>query len=112
MPYTKQEIFNTVKEILLDLDIFKHIDEKSIVPSASLKYNLGFDEYDLQELFLQIEYRKNVNIKNHKAFNILMTLDEFCNALCKDLNTAQKQPVTIPVQRLTLFNRVKRFLVK
>ncbi|MBR0212429.1 MAG: hypothetical protein IJQ55_02370 [Alphaproteobacteria bacterium] len=112
MPYTKQEVFNVVKEILLDLDIFKHIDEKSIVPSASLKYNLGFDEYDLQELFLQIEYRKNVNIKNHKAFNILMTLDEFCNALCKDLNTAQKQPVTIPVQRLTLFNRVKRFLVK
>ena len=112
MPYTKQEIFDTVKNILLDLDIFKHISEKDIMPSASLKYNLGFDEYDLQELFLQIEYRKNVNIKNHKAFNILMTLDEFCVALCKDLNTAQIQSINIPVKRLTLFNRMKRFLAR
>ena len=59
MPYTKQEIFNVVKEILLDLDIFKHIDEKSIVPSASLKYNLGFDEYDINELIITFEYSKN-----------------------------------------------------
>ena len=112
MPYTKQQVFNAVKEILLDLDIFKHIDEKSIVPSASLKYNLGFDEYDINELILALEYKKNINIKNIKAFNILMTLDEFCNALCKDLNTVQIQPATIPVQRPTLFNRVKRFLAR
>ena len=109
---SKQEVFNTVKKILLDLPIFKHINEKDIVPSASLKYNLGFDEYDINELIITFEYSKNVNIKNTKALNILMTLDEFCNALCKDLNTAQIQPVTIPVQRFHLFNRVKRFLAR
>ena len=111
MTYSKQEIFDTVKNILLDLDIFKHISEKDIVPSASLKYVLGFDEYDLQELILQIEYRKNVNIKNEKVFNKLMTLDEFCVGLCKDLNT----PATMAyhMHKTNLFHRIKqRFLTK
>ena len=106
MTYSKQEIFDTVKNILLHLDIFKHISEKDIVPSASLKYDLGFDEYDLQELVLQIEYRKSVNIKNDKALNKLMTLDEFCIALCKDLNTSKTMAYNI--HKTTLFHRIKQ----
>lgn len=111
MTYSKQEIFDTVKNILLHLDIFKHISEKDIVPSASLKYDLGFDEYDLQELVLQIEYRKSVNIKNNKALNKLMTLDEFCIALCKDLNSPKT--IAYHIHKTNLFHRIKqRFLTK
>ena len=106
MIYSKQEVFNTVKKILLDLPIFKHIDEKSIVPSASLKYNLGFDEYDINELIITFEYSKNVNIKNTKALNILMTLDGFCIAVCDDLNSQINTTNTI--QRPNLFCRIKQ----
>ena len=111
MTYSKQEIFDTVKNILLHLDIFKHISEEDIVPSASLKYDFGFDEYDLQELVLQIEYRKSVNIKNNKALNKLMTLDEFCIALCKYLNTPKM--IAYHIHKTNLFYRIKqRFLTK
>ena len=62
--------------------------------------------YSKQEIFDAVKNILNVNIKNSKAFNKLMTLDGFCIAVCDDLNSQINTTNTI--QRPNLFCRIKQ----
>ncbi len=109
MPYTKQDCFDKVKGIIYDM--FTYISSDKITPDAKMNKVLGFDIIDRINIITEFEYKYNVSIKNDAPLMIAMTLDEFCDALCKDLNT-KEEDLFIAKQKPNLFNRLRTSFIR
>ena len=108
MKYSYKEIFNSVKEIILE--IYPNLDPEKITRHASLWLHLGIDNLDRIEMIMIIERKYNVHIKNENKLKTASSVEDFCNILYCELNgISEKEFFSFKTQFL---NRIKNFFGK
>jgi len=111
MQYSDEEIFNTVKKIIVD--VCPYVDVNRIKKDALLRQHLGLDGYDIIDITFEIEqhYGKLFDIDRLESSRDLGT---FCRILSDELNVENKseQIVTMPLKRINLLNRIKLFFTR
>lgn len=113
MKYSNEEIFNFAKEIILR--IFGHVNKNTVTKDAKLKYDLGFDDYDKEAIISQFEAEYGGLIPYTKALKNAISLGEFCNILCTDMNkqkAKQENIILLQNNKNSLFYRLKSILVR
>jgi len=113
MKYSNEEIFNFAAKTILR--IFGHVDKKAVTKDAKLKYDLGFDDYDKQAIISQFEAEFGGFIPYTKSFKNAITLGEFCDILCKDMNNQKANEENIKLlqnNKNSLFYRLKSIFTR
>ncbi len=106
MQYTKQDIFNIVKSIIMEK--YDGIDPKEINTGVSLKHDFKFDSLDLLELVIAFEEKCNISIKDTSRLLKAYSLGEFCYLLHKQTN--QESPM-ITETKEDVFKYVNEYLL-
>ena len=84
MKYSNQEIFNSVKEIMLDM--YPHIPANKITKDASFKWSLGVDSLDRLEILMEFEKKYNISIEDTSRIEKISSLGEYCYILYKHMH--------------------------
>lgn len=79
-------LFIKLKEIIVDE---LEIDEREVVPTASIIEDLGADEIDIFELIMKIRDEFNIDVPNEEAATI-RTVNDLCNYLRDKITAAIK----------------------
>lgn len=66
--YTKKEIMETVDKILIDQ---LTINEESVAPNATLKWDLMADSLDAIEIAIKLEKHFGINITDYQINNMV-----------------------------------------
>ncbi len=66
--YTKKEIMETVDKILIDQ---LAINEESVAPNATLKWDLMADSLDAIEIAIKLEKHFGINITDYQINNMV-----------------------------------------
>lgn len=107
MQYSYEDVFNAVKQIIVQL--YPYVDINKITDTALFRYDLGLDAYDMVDLIFEIEhhYNKLFDMDNLEQSKNVQT---FCRLLCKELN--KTQIVTAQQKQTNLLTRIKQFFIK
>ena len=70
--YTEQDIFNEVKEALVELF---ELDENAITPNAHLFQDLGLDSIDAVDLIVRLKNHTGIKVKSDD-FKSVRTVDD------------------------------------
>ena len=110
MQYTKQDIFNELKDIVLETH--PEILPEQITKNASFFQHLRFDGYDMVEIIIRMEQKfklLNNNINHLKQFTYV---NEFCDEFFNILSAQSPEMVSGGQSaKISMFGFMRRFFV-
>ena len=110
MTYSKQEVFNNIKSIIIELH--PEIDAKTITDRANFSWPLKCDSYDKLEIIMHIELKYHMDLNNSRQYTNTDNIGELCNKFLYTLTQkAQRQKNIARARKQILFRRnIQRFL--